>query len=308
MPNGLIIKSTGSWYKVRSESGQIIDCRVKGKFRIKGYRLTNPLTVGDKVLYELEDESRGIISKIGKRKNYIIRKSPHAGKYALLAANIDQVFLMITLAEPKTSLGFIDRYLVGAAFFNIPCILVFNKTDLYKKQELNIQEAMMKLYSEVGYKTISISCVNQKNIKVLEKNMSNKVTLISGHSGVGKSSLINCLLPGVNRKVGEVSETKKKGVHTTTFSELLELPEGGFLIDSPGIREFGIAEVDKEVDLSDYFYEFDRLSKDCNFNDCLHEKEPNCAVKDALQTGEIANSRYISYLKLLEEVRSSKAY
>ena len=308
MPNGLIIKSTGSWYKVRSDSGQITDCRVKGKFRIKGYRLTNPLSVGDRVFFETEDTTRGIISKIEKRKNYIIRRSPHAGKYSLLAANIDQVFLMVTLIKPKTSLGFIDRFLVGTAYFNIPCVLVFNKTDLYGKDELIIQNELMRLYANIGYKTISISCIEKQNIELLEKKMSNKITLVAGHSGVGKSSLINCLIPGVNRKVGEVSETKKKGVHTTTFSELLALPEGGYLIDSPGIREFGIAEIESETELSTYFYELKRLSTTCMFNDCLHENEPDCAVKNALRSGDIAESRYISYLKLLNEVRKIKAY
>ncbi|HIF14123.1 MAG TPA: GTPase RsgA, partial [Bacteroidetes bacterium] len=185
MPNGLIIKSTGSWYKVRSDSGHIIDCRVKGKFRIKGYRLTNPLSVGDRVFFETEDATKGIISKIEKRKNYIIRRSPHAGKYSLLAANIDQVFLMVTLTKPKTSLGFIDRFLVGTAFFNIPCVLVFNKIDLYSKVELAIQDELMKTYTNVGYKTISISCIGKQNIEHLEKKMSNKITLVSGHSGVG---------------------------------------------------------------------------------------------------------------------------
>jgi ribosome biogenesis GTPase len=308
LPNGLIIKSTGSWYKVRSDSGQITDCRVKGKFRIKGYRLTNPLSVGDRVFFETEDTTRGIISKIEKRKNYIIRRSPHAGKYSLLAANIDQVFLMITLVKPKTSLGFIDRFLVGAAFFNIPCVLVFNKADLYAKGELLNQDELMKLYARVGYKTISISCLDKSNIELVEKKMSNKVTLVAGHSGVGKSSLINCLLPGVNRKVGEISQTKKKGVHTTTFSELLDLPGGGYLIDSPGIREFGIAEIESETELSSYFYELERLSGGCMFNDCLHENEPDCAVKNALQSNDIAESRYVSYLKLLDEVRKIKAY
>lgn len=308
MPNGLIIKSTGSWYKVRSDSGQIIDCRVKGKFRIKGYRLTNPLSVGDRVFFETEDTTKGIISKIEKRKNYIIRRSPHAGKYSLLAANIDQVFLMVTLTKPKTSLGFIDRFLVGTAFFNIPCVLVFNKIDIYSKAELEIQNELMKIYTNVGYGTISISCIDKHNIELLEQKMSNKITLVAGHSGVGKSSLINCLLPGVNRKVGEISQAKKKGVHTTTFSELLDLPGGGYLIDSPGIREFGIAEVDSEKELTAYFYEFERLSVGCMFNDCLHENEPDCAVKNALQSGDIAESRYISYLKLLDEVRKTKAY
>jgi len=260
------------------------------------------------VFFETEDITKGIISKIEKRKNYIIRRSPHAGKYSLLAANIDQVFLMVTLAKPKTSLGFIDRFLVGTAFFNIPCVLVFNKTDLYSKVELEIQEELMSIYTNVGYGTISISCIDKHNIELLEKKMSNKITLVAGHSGVGKSSLINCLLPGVNRKVGEISQTKKKGVHTTTFSELLDLPGGGYLIDSPGIREFGIAEVDSEIELTAYFYEFERLSVGCMFNDCLHENEPDCAVKNALQSGDIAESRYISYLKLLDEVRKTKAY
>lgn len=296
---GLVIKSTGSWYQVAAENGKTYDCRIKGKFRIKGIQTTNPIAVGDKVRFELEPNAEtGVIDFLEERKNYIIRKSINLSKQAqIIAANLDQAFLIVTLASPRTSLGFIDRFLVTAEAYSIPTILIFNKLDLFSEHGLEILAEYKAIYENIGYPCYEVSALKGTNIPLVESLLKNSITLFSGHSGVGKSSLINALLPGFEIKTGEVSEASDKGQHTTTFAEMHALPFGGYLIDSPGIRELGIFDIEKE-ELSHYFVEMrDRLNQ-CRFNNCRHVNEPGCAVIKAVENGEIELSRYESYLSI----------
>jgi ribosome biogenesis GTPase len=296
---GLVIKSTGSWYLIRTPDGQDYDCRIKGKFRIKGIQTTNPIAVGDQVEFELEpNASTGVIFKLLDRKNYIIRKSINLSKQAqIIAANLDQAFLIVTLASPRTSLGFIDRFLATAEAYSIPAILIFNKLDLFSEEGLEILAEYKSIYEHIDYPCYEVSALEGTNIEQVQILLKDKTTLFSGHSGVGKSSLINALLPGRDIKTGEVSQWSDKGQHTTTFAEMHTLPFGGYLIDTPGIRELGIFDIRPE-ELGHYFREMRDLMHECKFNNCRHINEPGCAVIRAVQEGEIEISRYESYLSI----------
>lgn len=296
---GIVIKSTGSWYIVKTVN-KTINCRIKGKFRIKGIKSTNPVTVGDVVDIEMEKNTdTGIINNIHDRKNYIIRKSVNLSKQThIIASNIDQAFLLITIDNPPTLTGFIDRFLASARAYKIPVILLFNKADSYTKETLAIKEKLKNIYLKIGYQCLDISATKNINIKQLKKLMKDKVSLFSGHSGVGKSTLANAINPKLQLKTKQISTQHKQGKHTTTFAEMFELPFGGYIIDTPGIKGFGLVDFEK-YEVTDYFIEFFKLKQDCKFNNCLHLNEPNCAVKDALENGEIAVSRYRSYLQII---------
>lgn len=293
---GLVIKSTGSWYQIFAEDGETYACRIKGKFRIKGIQTTNPIAVGDQVDFEFEPNAEtGVINHLHDRKNYIIRKSINLSKQSqIIAANLDQAFLIVTLASPRTSLGFIDRFLVTAEAYDIPTSLVFNKLDIYSDEGLEILAAYKAIYENIGYPCYEVSALKGTNIEQLKVLLKDKVTLFSGHSGVGKSSLINAILPDFDLKTGEVSEWSDKGQHTTTFAEMHPLPFGGYLIDTPGIRELGIVDIEKE-ELSHFFVEMRERLNECKFNNCRHINEPGCAIIKAVEEGEIAPSRYDSY-------------
>ncbi len=275
---GLITKSTGSWYQVRS-GDETIDCRIKGKFRIKGITTTNPLAVGDVVDFDMEPEQgTGVITNLHQRKNYIIRKSINLSKQAqIIASNLDRALLVVTLASPRTSLGFIDRFLVTAEAYDVPACLIFNKLDLFSEEGLEILADYQAIYENIGYPCYSVSALEGTNIDHVQELLKDKVTLFSGHSGVGKSSLINRLLPDLDLRTHMVSEWSDKGMHTTTFAEMFELPQGGFIIDTPGIRELGVIDIEKEV-LSHFFPEMRQRMNKCRFNNCRHINEPGCAV------------------------------
>ena len=296
---GLIIKSTGSWYTIQTNEGLRVDCRIKGIFRIKGIVTTNPLAVGDIVDFEMEpDQDTGVIVNLHQRKNYIIRKSINLSRQAqILAANLDQAVLVVTLASPRTSLGFIDRFLVTAEAYDIPAKLIFNKLDLFSEEGMEILADFMSIYQHIGYPCYEVSALEGTNIEQVKELLSNKVTLFSGHSGVGKSSLINTLLPALSLRTNEVSDWSDKGMHTTTFAEMFELPEGGFIIDTPGIKELGVIDIEKQ-ELSHFFPEMRDRMHDCRFHNCRHINEPGCAVIAAVESGEIALSRYESYLSI----------
>jgi len=296
---GLITKSTGSWYQVQLPDGRRIDCRIKGIFRIKGITTTNPLAVGDVVDIEMEPEQdTGVIINLHPRKNYIIRKSINLSKQGqIIAANLDQALLVVTLASPRTSLGFIDRFLVTAEAYDIPAKLVFNKLDLFSDDGLDVLADYKAIYEKIGYPCYEVSALEGTNIEQVRELLKDKVTLFSGHSGVGKSTLINALLPDLDLRTQQVSGWSDKGMHTTTFAEMFELPQGGFLIDTPGIRELGIIDIDKQ-ELSHFFPEMRALLNQCRFNSCRHINEPGCAVIKAVENGEIELSRYESYLSI----------
>ena len=296
---GLVIKSTGSWYQVYAEDGVNYDCRIKGKFRIKGIQTTNPIAVGDVVDFEMEPNSgNGVINNLHERKNYIIRKSINLSRQSqIIAANMDQAFLVVTLVSPRTSLGFIDRFLATAEAYHIPSTLIFNKLDLFNEAGLEILEEYKSIYENIGYPCYAVSALEGTNMQQLQDLLKEKTTLFSGHSGVGKSSLINVLLPGRDIRTGEVSESSDKGQHTTTFAEMHQLPFGGYLIDTPGIRELGIFDIRPE-ELGHYFREIRDRMQDCKFHNCRHVNEPGCAVMKAVEEGEIELSRYESYLSI----------
>ena len=296
---GLIIKSTGSWYRVLAQNSEEIDCRIRGKFRIKGITTTNPFAVGDLVDLEMEpDLQTGVITKLHNRKNYIIRKSVNLSKQGqIIAANLDQAFLIVTLASPRTSLGFIDRFLVTAEAYHIPAILIFNKLDLFSEDGLEILTEYQSIYENIGYPCYSVSALQKTHIDKISDLLKDKVTLFSGHSGVGKSTLINALLPGSEIKTGEISDWSDKGKHTTTFAEMFSLPFGGYLIDTPGIRELGVVDIEK-AELGQLFPEMRKRMGDCRFHNCRHINEPGCAVLAAVADDEIAASRYDSYLSI----------
>jgi len=296
---GVITKSTGSWYQVQLPDGKRIDCRIKGIFRTKGITTTNPLAVGDVVDLEMEpDQETGVITKLQQRKNYIIRKSINLSKQGqIIAANLDQALLVVTLASPRTSLGFIDRFLVTAEAYSIPAGLIFNKLDLFSDEGLEILADYKAVYEKIDYPCYEVSALAGTNIDEVQDILKDKVTLFSGHSGVGKSSLINALLPNLDLRTHQVSDWSDKGMHTTTFAEMFELPQGGFIIDTPGIRELGVIDIEKQV-LSHFFPEMRDRMHDCRFNNCRHINEPGCAVLEALENGEIELSRYESYLSI----------
>jgi ribosome biogenesis GTPase / thiamine phosphate phosphatase len=297
--NGIVFKSTGIWYSVRDSKGNFVDCRLKGQYRIKGLKATNPITVGDSVEFEFQaNEKIGIINKINPRKNYIVRKSKKLSKQIhIIAANIDMAYLIITLAQPRTSTGFIDRFLVTAEAYHIPATLVFNKVDIYNEEQMQSLLDLKNIYESAGYNCLIVSALRGDNIKELENQLKGKIVLFSGHSGVGKSALINAIEPDLNRKTGTLSEMFDKGKHTTTFTEMLCLQNGGYIIDTPGIKEFGLIDFKKE-DLTHYFPELFKLLPKCKFYNCTHISEPGCAVKPAVEAGEISMSRYKTYLSI----------
>lgn len=295
------MRSTGSWYEVRTEEGDILQCRLKGKFKIKDLKVTNPIAVGDKVAYEIENETEntGIIYEILPRENYIIRQSVHKAAHGhLLATNIDQAVLIATLTFPRTSLGFIDRFLVTAEAFRIPTVLVFNKLDILDDQMIAYQEELADLYESLSYKCVFTSALNNIGVDKFRELLKGKVTLLSGHSGVGKSTLVNAIAPDLDLRTSEISTFANKGVHTTTFAEMFEIAPDTFIIDSPGIKELGLADMEKE-EISHYFPEMRELLGECRFHNCLHIDEPKCAVKDGVVEGIIAESRYSSYLSMM---------
>jgi len=297
---GVVVKSTGSWYSVLTNDGVQLDCRIRGKFRIQGLKSTNPVAVGDRVLLDVNGEDY-LISKILERKNYIIRKSVNLSKQVhIIAANIDQAFLIVTLASPTTSVGFIDRFLVTAEAYQIPTVLVFNKVDLYDEFDREYHDEIVQMYTNSGYECLETSALYQMNIDLLTTKMTDKVTLLSGHSGVGKSTLVNVIDPDLDLVTQQVSEAHNKGMHTTTFAEMYPLHFGGFIIDTPGIKGFGLVDV-SEFELADYFPEILRLKGQCKFHNCKHVNEPKCAVKDAVAVDEIHPVRYNSYLSILED-------
>lgn len=300
---GTVYKSTGSWYQVKSEAGTFYDCRIKGKFRIKGIKSTNPVAVGDRVEFDIEDKEgaeQGVIKKIEKRENYIIRKSVNLSKQThIIASNIDQVFLLVTLNNPPTLTTFIDRFLVTAEAYHVKAVLLFNKVDSYNEDELVEVKYLAAMYRNAGYECIGISASTGKNVDKVKEMMLGKTSMFAGHSGTGKSTLINAIEPGLNLKTSQISEQHKQGQHTTTFAEMFDLTFDARIIDTPGIKGFGVVEIERE-ELGDYFPEFFELKQDCKFHNCLHLEEPKCAVKDALEEGEIAWSRYKSYLQILE--------
>ncbi|MFV0541929.1 MAG: ribosome small subunit-dependent GTPase A [Aestuariibaculum sp.] len=300
---GLVYKSTGSWYTVKTELGDIYECRIKGKFRIKGIKSTNPIAVGDYVDFELEtnnDTVTGVINTIHDRKNYIVRKSVNLSKQThVIASNIDVVFLLVTINNPPTLTSFIDRFLVTAEAYSIKTVLLFNKIDVYDEDTLNEVRYLAHIYRQIGYECIGISAVSGKNIEQVKNLMKDKISMFSGHSGVGKSTLINTIAPELDLKTKEISLQHMQGQHTTTFAEMFDLDFGGKIIDTPGIKGFGVVDMDKE-EIGDYFPEIFKLKQNCKFNNCLHINEPKCAVKEALDNDGIAYSRYRSYLQILE--------
>jgi len=299
---GTVIKSTGSQYLVKIEDGRIITCSIKGKFRIKGIRATNPVAVGDHVGFEwLENEAGGIITSIKERSNYIIRKSSNLSKeYQLLATNVDVAWLMVSMTLPRTLSPFIDRFLVSAEAYRIPVIILFNKTDLYGLSEQEEMNHLKSVYSDIGYRCMQMSLQTREGVKEVQDEMLGKVNVISGNSGVGKSTLINVLDPAIRLKIGDVSDYHKTGKHTTTFSEMFELSSGIRIIDTPGIRGFGTIDIERE-ELFHFFPEVFRASKNCKYHNCIHMHEPDCGVKAGVENGSISEFRYINYLMMMEE-------
>lgn len=296
---GLVMKSTGSWYLVRAENGAVLECRLKGKIRLDDRKTTNPVAVGDIVDLEIDKDGSNQISKIHPRRNYIIRKSINLSKQAhILASNLDQAILVATLVAPRTSLGFIDRFLVTAEAYDIPAKIVFNKKDILDKDGLEMQNEIMQLYSDIGYECFAVSSFSKEDVESIKHLLKDKTTLIAGHSGVGKSTLVNAIEPNLDLRTGDISSAHLKGTHTTTFAELFPLSFGGNIIDSPGIKELGLVEMKKE-EVGHYFPEIRERMNDCKFNNCLHVNEPKCAVLKALEEGEISQERYQSYLGIL---------
>ena len=303
--HGLVVKNTGSWYTVLTDDGQFFDCKVKGNFRLKGIRSTNPVAVGDRVTIVTNQEGTAFITDIGDRRNYIIRKSINLSKQShIIAANVDQALLVVTVNYPQTSTTFIDRFLASAEAYRVPVILVFNKTDLLDADEARYQQMMVTLYETVGYQCLQVSSETGEGIDQLKTLLPGKITLLSGNSGVGKSTLINRLVPGANLRTSEISDAHNTGLHTTTFSEMISIGEG-WLIDTPGIKGFGTFDMEPE-ELTSYFKEIFRFSQDCRFSNCTHTHEPGCAVLQALEDHLIAQSRYQSYLSMLNDKDAGK--
>ncbi len=304
METGIVIKTTGSWHIVREGNKEPVPCRIKGRLRTSGLRSTNPVAVGDRVkFYRLERENTGMISEILDRKNYIVRKASKLSKEVhVLAANLDQAFLMISLVTPRTTIRFIDRFLATSEAYQIPAIIIFNKTDIYDEELKGEMYDLRKMYGEIGYESIATSAVEKIGIDELKEKMKDKINLVAGNSGVGKSTIINTMDPSLDLKTRPVSELHSTGKHTTTFSEMFELSSGGFIIDTPGIKGFGIIDMDRK-EISHFFPDIFALSKDCQYYNCMHINEPNCAVKEALQENRLSESRYESYLSLYFEDR-----
>ena len=306
MMKGLVIKNTGSWYTVRTDGGQLVESKIKGNFRLKGIRSTNPVAVGDRVELITNQEGTAFITAIEDRRNYIIRKSPNLSKQShILAANIDQALLMVTVNYPQTSTTFIDRFLASAEAYRVPVTLVFNKCDILSEDELRYQQMMCNLYDTVGYRCVALSAATGDGVEQLQDIVAGKISLISGNSGVGKSTLINRLVPDAAQRTAEISDAHNTGMHTTTFSQMIPLPQGGYLIDTPGIKGFGTFDIEKE-ELTSYFREIFHFSKDCRFSNCTHTHEPGCAVLRAIEQHYIAESRYQSYLSMLEDKDENK--
>ena len=300
---GTVYKSTGSWYFVKSEKGDLYQCRIKGKFRIKGIKSTNPIAVGDSVEFDIEtkgDEEIGVIKLIHERTNYIVRKSVNLSKQTqIIASNIDLAFLLITINNPPTLTTFIDRFLVTAQAYSIKVILVFNKIDSYKEEEKGEIAYLKDIYKTIGYTCVEVSAIKKINLDTVKSLMKSKTSLFSGHSGVGKTTLLNALEPGLNLKTKQISDQHQQGQHTTTFAEMFDLSFDAKIIDTPGIKGFGVVEIEKE-ELGDYFTEFFALKSGCKFHNCIHVNEPKCAVKEALEDEKVSWSRYKSYLQILE--------
>lgn len=301
---GTVYKSTGSWYTVKDQDGKIFNARIKGRFKLDDITSTNPVTVGDEIEMTVEEgeSSNVIITGIRERRNYINRQSPsNKHQHHIIAANIDQALLICTLRDPRTSQGFIDRFLVASEAYHVPAILLFNKKDIYREKETLLYERWKQMYEAVGYKTLLISVEKKEGLAEVTSVLHNRTTLISGHSGVGKSSFINAIIPSFGLKTREVSGWSGKGLHTTTFAEMFDLPGGGRVIDTPGLREFGIVDISRQ-ELSHYFPEIRTLINECQFNNCLHINEPGCAVKSAVENEAIHIDRYISYCNILDSI------
>lgn len=306
LKEGIVIKSTGSWYDVRFDSNEVVACRIKGKFRLGKLKLTNPVAVGDRVMVniESEEETVGTIREIKPRKNYVLRQSPRKKHFLhIIASNIDQAIVIVSMRQPSVKVGFIDRFLLMTEPYNIPVTIIFNKSDLHQEEDLDYLHYLRAVYESIGYKTILTSNVTGEGIEELKEVLKDKLTLVAGQSGVGKSTLINSLAPELDLRTQEISDYSGKGQHTTTFAEIFELPFGGQIIDTPGIKTLGFNYLE-EMDVAHNFREFFELSKDCKFGDCLHRNEPNCAVKEALENEEISPMRYENYLAILEEIEN----
>jgi ribosome biogenesis GTPase / thiamine phosphate phosphatase len=301
LEKGIVLKSTGSRYRVLYGDGLTIDCSIKGKLRIKEFRTTNPIAVGDNILFEIEKKTdSGIITEVLDRRNWILRKASNLSKHSqIIAANIDQVFLMVTIILPETAVEFIDRFLITAEAYRVPAKIIINKTDLYGEQEFARLDQLEMIYKSIGYECIRLSMKDMINLEALKDSMKGKTSLISGNSGVGKTSLLNALNPLLNLKTAEISDYHKQGKHITTFPEMHKMPFDGFVIDTPGIRGFGVVDMDRN-EIYHFFREIFRVSKKCRFNNCLHLDEPGCAVRSAVEKGEIAFLRYKSYLNIMD--------
>lgn len=303
---GLVIKNTGSWYSVKTDDGQLIESKIKGNFRLKGIRSTNPVAVGDRVTIVTNQEGTAFISDIEDRRNYIIRKSQNLSKQShIIAANVDQAMLIVTTAHPQTSTTFIDRFLASAEAYSVPSVLIFNKTDLLDSDGLRYQQMMADLYTTIGYQCLQVSAQTGMGMDAIMPLLKGKTTLLSGNSGVGKSTIINAIIPGAAQRTAEISNAHDTGMHTTTFSEMLELPEGGYMIDTPGIKGFGTFNMEPE-EITSYFKEIFHFSQHCRFNNCTHTHEPGCAVLKAVEDHYISASRYQSYLSMLDDKEDGK--
>ncbi|MBA4139022.1 MAG: ribosome small subunit-dependent GTPase A [Segetibacter sp.] len=306
---GLIYKSTGSWYVAKNTKGKVFNARIKGVFKIDSITSTNPIAVGDEVEMEVENEleNTATITNIYDRKNYIARVSPHnKNQHHIVASNLDQALLFATLKDPKTSQGFIDRFLVSCEAYHLPAIIIFNKADVYRKKEMDKFKELQNMYDKAGYAVVLASVINRIGVDEVEQKLNSKTTLLSGHSGVGKSTLINAIFPELNLRTTEVSDWSGKGMHTTTFAEMFDLPSGGKVIDTPGVREFGLVDITKP-ELSHYFPEMRGRLNDCQFNNCMHTNEPGCAIKEAVNSSAITVDRYVSYMAILDTMED-KSY